>query len=66
MAPKPPYYFLDFWALVIIGLAVFALMRSRCRKRPSRTRAGDAAGLAHDEQTPAPGAFDLVPKAGHR
>ncbi len=33
MTPHPPYYFLDFWALVIIGVAVFAFVRSRHRRR---------------------------------
>jgi hypothetical protein len=43
MSLHPPYYFLDFWILVIIGLAVVALARSRRRRRRSRDRAGTKA-----------------------
>jgi len=44
MTPHPPYLFLDFWALVIIGLAVFAIVRWRRRKR--QPGAGPDAGTA--------------------
>ena len=43
MSLHPPYYFLDFAILVIIGLVVFALVRSRRRKHLSRARAGTKA-----------------------
>lgn len=53
MSPHPPYYFLDFLALVIIGLAIFAATRSRRRKQLSRAQAGGRSGAAHDERAPA-------------
>ncbi len=33
MTPHPPYFFLDFWALVIVGVGVFLVVRARRRRR---------------------------------
>jgi hypothetical protein len=43
MSLHPPYYFPGFWILVIAGLAVFAMVRSRRRRHRSRVRAGTKA-----------------------
>ena len=43
MSLHPPYYFLDFRILVIIGLVVFALVRSRRRRHRSRAQASTKA-----------------------
>ena len=48
MTLHPPYYFLDFWAVVIIGSAAFALVRHRRRRRHPRAGAGAGHGAAHD------------------
>jgi hypothetical protein len=61
MTAHPPYYFLDFWALVITGSAAFAFIRSRRRKHRSRTGPGPAHGGAHAAQDPAGGGT-----SGHR
>jgi len=51
MSPHPPYYFLDFLALAIIGLAIFAAKRSRRRKHQSHTQPGHEPGIARNERT---------------
>lgn len=55
MTPRPPYYFLDFWVLVIIGSAVFAFVRSRRRRRLPRPQADAADGTAREEHAQADG-----------